>query len=137
MPTRVQIDNFPTYAEQARREVPGVRRAHARPCTRRADATLRAAHEAGVADLLPAPTPGGVLPHGLVGREVLALHQQVGLPAEVALGGASWAARDWLGRPASTPGESADLVVYDADPRADLGVLAHPRAVVLRGRVVA
>jgi hypothetical protein len=27
--------------------------------------------------------------------------------------------------------------VYDDDPRADLRVLAHPRAVVLRGRVVA
>jgi hypothetical protein len=27
-------------------------------------------------------------------------------------------------------------VVYDADPRADLEVLRHPRRMVLRGRVV-
>ena len=31
---------------------------------------------------------------------------------------------------------SADLVVYQADPRDDLGVLAHPAAVVLRGVTV-
>jgi imidazolonepropionase-like amidohydrolase len=30
----------------------------------------------------------------------------------------------------------ADLVVYDADPRADLDVLARPALTVLRGRVV-
>ena len=33
-------------------------------------------------------------------------------------------------------GASADLVVYDSDPRADVRVLAAPRQVVLRGRVV-
>jgi len=135
VPTRVQIDNFPTYAEQAGAKFPAYA-AHMRALHARADATLRAAHEAGVA-VYCGTDAGGVLPHGLVAREVLALHAQVGLPAEAALAGASWAARDWLRRPGLTPGESADLVVYDADPRADLGVLAHPRAVVLRGRVVA
>ena len=81
---------------------------------------------------------GGVLPHGLVGREVLALHEQVGLPRRGARSArrpgrpaTGWAGRAWR------PGSPADLVVYDADPRADLRVLAHPRAVVLRGRVVA
>jgi imidazolonepropionase-like amidohydrolase len=39
-----------------------------------------------------------------------------------------------LGRDALVEGASADLVVYPADPRDDLGVLAHPRAVVLRGQ---
>ena len=78
-----------------------------------------------------------MLPHGLIGREVLALHQQVGMPAVDALAAASWAAREWLGRPGLTAGESADLVVYDTDPRTDLRALAHPRVVVLRGRVVA
>jgi imidazolonepropionase-like amidohydrolase len=135
VPTRVQIDNFPTYAEQAGGKFPAYA-AHMRALHAGADATLRAAHEAGVA-IFCGTDAGGVLPHGLVAREVLALHQQVGLPAEAALAGASWAARGWLRRPGLTPGESADLVVYDADPRADLGVLAHPRAVVLRGRVVA
>ncbi len=135
VPTRVQIDNFPRYAEQAGAKFP-VYAAHMRDLHARSDATLRAAHEAGVA-LYCGTDAGGVLPHGLVAREVLALHEKVGLPAEVALAGASWAARDWLGRPGLTAGESADLVLYDADPRADLRVLAHPRAVVLRGRVVA
>jgi imidazolonepropionase-like amidohydrolase len=135
VPTRVQIDNFPTYAEQAGAKFPAYA-AHMRALHARADATLRTAHEAGVA-IYCGTDAGGVLPHGLVAREVLALHAQVGLPPEVALAGASWAARDWLRRPGMTPGGSADLVVYDADPRADLGVLAHPRAVVLRGRVVA
>ncbi|HEX7187781.1 MAG TPA: hypothetical protein VF423_06115, partial [Actinomycetes bacterium] len=78
------------------------------------------------------------LPHGLVAQEVLALHERVGLPAEVALGAASWAARDWLGRPGLTPGDPADLadlVVYAEDPRADLRLLAHPRLVMLRGTI--
>ncbi len=135
VPTRVQIDNFPAYAEQGGARYPAYA-AHMRDLHARCDATLRAAYDAGVA-LYCGTDAGGVLPHGLVAREVLALHEQVGLPAEVALAGASWAARDWLGRPGLEAGESADLVVYDTDPRADLGVLAHPRAVVLRGRVVA
>jgi imidazolonepropionase-like amidohydrolase len=39
--------------------------------------------------------------------------------------------------PGLAEGESADLVVYEADPRADVRVLAAPRAVVLRGSRVA
>ena len=57
--------------------------------------------------------------------------------AYYALGAASWRARDWLGRPGLMAGESADLVVYDTDPRADLAILLRPRAVILRGVVVA
>jgi imidazolonepropionase-like amidohydrolase len=34
-------------------------------------------------------------------------------------------------------GASADLVVYEADPRADLATLAKPQRIVLRGAVVA
>ena len=132
VPTRVQIDNFPKYAEQAGAKFPAYA-AHMRDLHARCDATLRSAHEAGV-PIYAGTDAGGVLPHGLVGREVLALHQQVGLPPVDALAAASWAARDWLGRPGLAAGESADLVVYDADPRADLRALAHPRAVVLRGR---
>ena len=103
----------------------------------RCDATLRSAYEAGV-PIYAGTDAGGVLPHGLVGREVLALHEQVRAAGRsTRSAAASWAARAWLGRPGLAAGESADLVVYDADPRADLRVLAHPRAVVLRGRVVA
>ncbi len=49
----------------------------------------------------------------------------------------TWKARAWLGRPGLEEGAPADLVVYDADPRADLRVLTAPRRVVLDGRVVA
>jgi imidazolonepropionase-like amidohydrolase len=134
VPTRLQLDNFPAYAEQAAEKFPTYA-AHMRDLHARCDSTLRAAHDAEVA-IYVGTDAGGVLPHGLVGREVLALHEQVGLPATTALGAGSWAARDWLGRPGLEPGASADLVVYDTDPRADLRVLAHPRLVVLRGRTI-
>jgi imidazolonepropionase-like amidohydrolase len=135
VPTRVQLDNFPAYADQAGGKFPASA-AHMRDLHRRCDATLRAAYESGV-PVYAGTDAGGVLPHGLVAREVLALHEQVGMPAGAALGAASWGARRWLGRPGLEPGASADLVVYDDDPRADLRTLAHPRLVVLRGRVVA
>ena len=99
VPTRVQIDNFPTYADAGAARFPGYA-AHMRDLHARADATLRSAHEAGVA-IYAGTDAGGVLPHGLIGREVLALHAQVGLSPEAALGAASWRARDWLGRPGS------------------------------------
>ena len=44
--------------------------------------------------------------------------------------------RAYLGRPAIAEGAPADLVVYPADPRQEIGVLAHPTAVIRRGRVV-
>jgi imidazolonepropionase-like amidohydrolase len=79
---------------------------------------------------------GGSLPHGLVAQEVAEL-VAAGLPAVDALSAACWAAREWLGRPALEEGASADLVVYPDDPREDVGVLAAPSAVVLRGAVLA
>ena len=132
VPTRVQLDNFPMYAEQAAGKFPAYA-AHMRDLHGRCDERLRAAYDAGV-PVYTGTDAGGVLPHGLVAREVLALHEQVGLPAEAALASASWAARGWLGRPGLEPGAPADLVVYDEDPRRDLRALAHPRLVVLRGR---
>ncbi len=135
VPTRVQLDNFPAYAEQAGEKFPTYA-SHMRALHARCDETLRAAHDAGV-PIYAGTDAGGVLPHGLIASEVLALHEQVGLSVPDALASASWAARQWLGRPGLGEGESADFVVYDEDPRADLRVLAHPRLVVLRGRVVA
>ena len=135
VPTRVQLDNFPRYADAGEARFPGYA-AHMRELHSRVDATLRSAYDAGVA-IYAGTDGGGVLPHGLIGREVIALHSQVGLPAEAALAAASWRAREWLGRPGLAAGEPADLVVYDHDPRADLRVLVAPRAVILRGSVVA
>ena len=62
---------------------------------------------------------------------------EMGLSNLDALAAASWRAREWLGFGATlVEGAPADLVVYDADPRVDLSVLARPTRVVLRGRVV-
>ncbi|MEZ5193228.1 MAG: hypothetical protein R2734_12415 [Nocardioides sp.] len=57
----------------------------------------------------------------------------MGLPAEYALGAASWRARAWLGWNATLDeGAPADFVVVDRDPLADLTALREPVAVVLR-----
>jgi imidazolonepropionase-like amidohydrolase len=135
VPTRVQLDNFPRYAAAGEERFPGYA-AHMLALHARTDATLRSAYDAGVA-IYAGTDAGGVLPHGLIGREILALHEQVGLSPDAAIGAASWRARAWLGRPGLEAGASADLVVYDTDPRADLASLLAPRAVVLRGAVVA
>jgi imidazolonepropionase-like amidohydrolase len=98
--------------------------------------TLMAAYEAGV-PLFAGSDNGGVSRHGNLAGEVIAM-AALGLPADYALGAASWRAREWLGwNAALDEGAPADFVVYDADPRADLSVLLRPTCVVLRGRVVA
>lgn len=133
VPTLINIDSFPSIADRADRfpaYAEHMRRLHAR-----SRSTVRAAYDAGVA-VFAGTDAGGGLAHGRIADEVRALHG-AGLPAEEALGAASWRARAWLGLPpALLPGTPADLVVYDADPRADLGVLAAPARIVLRGRVV-
>jgi imidazolonepropionase-like amidohydrolase len=93
--------------------------------------TIRAAHEAGVTVLAGTDTDT----FGRVSTEVDLL-VRAGLPAEVAVGAASWTARTWLGLPGVTDGAPADLVVFDEDPTADHTVLAHPKRIILRGRVV-
>lgn len=66
--------------------------------------------------------------------EIHALSARIG-PHE-ALAAASWHARAFLGLPGLEPGAPADAVVYAEDPRLDLDQLAHPVAVILRGRRV-
>ncbi len=90
---------------------------------------VAAAAEAGVRLLAGTDS----LPHGRIIDEVRAL-AGAGVPPHDALAGASWAARAYLGLPGLEPGAPADAVVYPGDPREDLGMLAHPSAVVLRGR---
>lgn len=60
---------------------------------------------------------------------------KAGIPALDALSATAWAAREWLGRPGLTEGAPADLVVYAADPRADVRALAQPLRVVVNGKV--
>ena len=96
---------------------------------------VRDLHEAGV-PVLVGTDAGGTLGHGRIADEAAEL-VRAGLPAREVVAAASWRTRAWLGVPSIAEGESADVVVFDADPRADIGALEHPRAVVLRGAVVA
>lgn len=59
-----------------------------------------------------------------------------GVPVHAAIGAASWTARSYLGLAGLVDGAPADAVVYDADPRTDIGLLDRPRAVIVRGRRV-
>ncbi|MFI7313436.1 amidohydrolase family protein [Streptomyces hygroscopicus] len=133
VPTLVNIATFPRLALGGEAKFPRwadhMRRLHARRYE-----TVRAAYDAGI-PIYTGTDAGGGLAHGLVGQEVAEL-VKAGIPARDALSAATWGARAWLGRPGLTEGASADLVVYDTDPREDVRVLTTPRRVVLRGRVV-
>jgi imidazolonepropionase-like amidohydrolase len=99
--------------------------------------TAAAAHEAGVLVLAGTDSAGGGPPaFGAIAGEV-GLLAGAGLPPAAAVAAASWSARSWLGLPGLVEGAPADVVAFDRDPRADVGVLASPARVVLRGRVVA
>ncbi len=135
VPTVMQLEKFPQYAEAGAERFPDYAATMTDLHARRRE-TLMNAHEAGVA-LYAGSDGGGVSRHGNLACEVVALHD-LGLTAAEALGAASWRAREWLGLDGHLrEGTSADFVVYDADPREDLTVLRRPTAVVLRGRVVA
>jgi imidazolonepropionase-like amidohydrolase len=133
VPTLVNIDTFPQIAAPAREKFPAYHR-HMLDLHARRYETVGAAREAGI-PVYVGTDAGGSLPHGLVGQEVERL-TRCGFSALEALDAATWGARAWLGRPALEEGAAADLVVYAADPREDVGVLGHPRAIVLRGAVV-
>lgn len=133
VPTLVNIDTFPQIAAPAREKFPEYHR-HMLDLHARRYETVATAREAGI-PVYVGTDAGGSLPHGLVAQEVQRL-TRCGFSALEALDAATWGARAWLRRPGLEEGAEADLVVYAADPRQDLGVLAHPSAVVLRGRVV-
>ena len=132
VPTLVNIATFPDIARTAQTRWPvyadHMRRLHAS----RRD-TVRAAYDAGI-PIYVGTDAGGGLPHGLVAQEVVEL-VAAGIPVPAALSATTWGARAWLGRPSLAEGEPADLVVYAADPLADVRVLADPKLIVLRGRV--
>ncbi len=133
VPTLVNVENFPGFAAAGEKRFPTyastMRRLYAG-----SGAVVRAAYEAGV-PVFAGTDAGGGIEHGRIADEVRALCQ-AGIPAEAALASASWAAREWLGLPGIEEGAPADVVVYDADPRADLDTLTRPVLTVLRGRVV-
>ncbi len=134
VPTLINIANFPLFASAGAKKFPQYA-AHMTDLHERRFATIAAAYEAGV-PIYTGTDSGGVLPHGLIAREVAEL-VAAGLPVVAALGAATWNARRWLGFAGLDEGDEADLVVYAHDPREDVGVVADPQALVLRGRLVA
>ena len=130
VPTLVNIDNFPKFADAGRGKFPTYAD-HMMDLYERRYETVGRAREAGV-PIYVGTDAGGQLPHGLVAREVEAL-TKAGMSNLEAIGAATWAAREWLGRPGIVEGESADLVVYRDDPREDLRTMADPHRVILRG----
>jgi imidazolonepropionase-like amidohydrolase len=133
VPTVMQLDKFPEHAAAGQERFP----AYADTMVdlyERMPATIMAAYDAGV-PIYAGSDGGGISRHGNIAGEIEAL-VRIGMPAHDALGAASWRAREWLGVDGLVEGASADFVVYDRDPRADLSVLRAPTRVVLRGRAV-
>lgn len=133
-PTLLQVGQFENIAAQADGRYPlfaaRMRRLYARRYEQ-----VRALHEAGV-PLLVGTDAGGTIEHGRIALEAAEL-VRAGVPDAEVVAVAAWRTRAYLGVPCIEEGASADVVVYDADPRADVSVLAHPSAVVLRGVRVA
>ena len=130
VPTLINIENFPSIADGASKYPRYA--AHMRDLHARVGVTVRSAMEAGV-PVYAGTDAGGGIRHGRVVDEVLSLHA-AGMSAHDALGAACWDARTWLGAANLEHGASADLLVYDSDPRADLAALRHPAHLLLRGR---
>lgn len=82
-----------------------------------------------------AGTDAGLVPHGRVHHEVQ-LMQAAGVPADQAVGAASWEARAYLGLPGIEEGAPADIVALDTDPAEDPSTLSRPAVRVLDGRLV-
>jgi imidazolonepropionase-like amidohydrolase len=133
VPTMIQLDSFEMYARSGEEKYPAYAK-HIRSLYASRLERFARAREEGV-PIYAGTDAGGFLPHGLVGSEIAALAQFSS--ADYALGAGSWRARAWLGHPPTlADGAPADLVVFDADPRQDLGVLRAPRYVILRGALV-
>ena len=132
VPTLLQVAQFERIAEQGARFERFA--ARMRAMHERRYRHVAHLHEAGV-PLLVGTDAGGTIGHGRLPEEAAEM-VRAGVPAPGVVAAASYAARRYLGVPGIAEGAPADLVVYPADPRTDIALLAHPRAVVLGGRVV-
>lgn len=123
---------FVDTIEPLRAQEPSARRDWLLAGCEELSAITRAAHEAGVTVLAGSDD----VPFGRITKEIDALIA-AGLPMDVAVGAASWTARDWLGLSGKiSDGTAADLVFYDEDPLVNPGVLGQPKRIILKGRVV-
>ena len=132
VPTLINIETFPDIAAGAGKYPRYA--AQMLDLHQRVRETVGKAIEAGV-PVYAGTDAGGGIAHGRLVDEIVALHE-TGMTTEQALGAASWTARGWLGWSGIRESSPADIVAYDADPRADLNVLRAPKRLVLRGRVV-
>ncbi|WP_328461526.1 amidohydrolase family protein [Actinoplanes sp. NBC_00393] len=133
VPTMINIRTFGKIADAARGKFEGYAN-HMIHLRDRFPSVVLAAHEAGVPIYVGTDAGGGIR-HGLAAEEMLYLHE-AGIPALDVLAAASWKAREWLGFSGLVEGGLADLVVYEADPRADLRVVRAPSCIVLKGQVI-
>jgi imidazolonepropionase-like amidohydrolase len=131
VPTLINIENFPAFAEQAHRFPTYAR--HMRDLYARNRAMVRDAVDAGVA-VHAGTDAGGYVEHGRIADEVIAMAQVLGMRR--ALAAAAPEARAWMRLPGTEVGAPADLVVFDEDPVADPAVLRRPAVIVRAGRVV-
>ncbi len=130
VPTLINVENFPGIADAASRYPRYAR--HMRDLYQSCYPRVAAAREAGV-PVFAGTDAGSMVAHGRIADEIEAL-KRIGMSPTEALGAASWAARDWLGRPGLVHGAPADLVCYREDPRSGPEVVNHPDVVILRGR---
>ncbi len=131
--TLLQIAQFDAIADRAGRYP--LFEARMRAMGKRRYDQVRDLFDAGV-PILVGTDAGGTIAHGRLPDEAAEL-VRAGIPAAEVVAAASWRTRAWLGEPSLAEGSPADLVVYPADPRVDIAVLAAPTAVVLRGVRVA
>ena len=131
-PTLLQIGQFDQIAAQGQAKYP-LFAARMRGLYERRYDQVRELHEAGV-QLLVGTDAGGTITHGQIAAECAEL-VHAGVPAPAVVAAASWRTRDYLGFESIAEGAPADVVVYDADPREDITILAAPSAIVLRGQV--
>lgn len=129
-PTLLQVERFDAIAAQGEARFPRFA-ARMRAMHARREQHVRDLHDAGVR-LLVGTDAGGTIGHGRVADEAAAM-VAAGVPVRDVVAAASWRTRAWLGVDGIDEGTSADVVVYDRDPRADVTALAAPTAVVLRG----
>ena len=106
VPTVVQLNNFPAYADAGEARFPAYA-ATMRDLHAHRRETIMSAYEAGV-PIYAGTDAGGVLPHGLIGEEVAEL-ATYGLTPEDALGAASW-------RVSATPGSTASSTAPASPP---------------------
>lgn len=132
VPTMINLDNFPAYAEPAKEKFPTYYR-HMHDLYQKRYEVIGSAREAGV-PIYCGTDAGTVVEHGRVQDEIDELVKLGG--AEFAVGAASWRAREWLGADALAEGASADLIVVHSDPMEDVRSLRDPSLMLLRGRRV-